>query len=96
MNGYELQPLLNMFSSLLDDKRVLFALFAAIVVAVAEAGLYIIWQYSKSKRMQPKRKSSRHKKVDSGSSSPPKDLVDSAKAIKGSPDELFSTLRQRR
>ena len=86
----------NNLSLLLDDKRVLFALFASIVVAVAEAGLYIIWQYSKSKRMQPKKKSSRHKKVESGSSSPPKGSVDSAKAIKGSPDETFSTLRQRR
>ena len=99
MNGYdELQPLLNFIPFLLDARRqrVLFALFAAILVAVAEAGLYLIWQYSKTKRMEPKKRSSRHKKVDSGSSSPPKGSVDSAKAIKASPDETLSTLRQRR
>jgi hypothetical protein len=82
-----------MFSFITRRQRVLFALFAAISVAVAEAGLYLIWQYSKSKRMKPKEKSFRHKKVDSGSSGP---SVDSTKAIKGSPDETFSTLRQRR
>ncbi|KAF8817506.1 hypothetical protein BYT27DRAFT_7153157 [Phlegmacium glaucopus] len=76
-----------------DEWRVLFALFAAIVVAISEAGLYMIWQYSKSKRSQPKKKSARHKKVDSGTN---RSLVDSAKAIKDPPDEAFSTLRQRR
>jgi len=76
-----------------NEWRVLFALFAAIVVAIAEAGLYMIWQYSTSKRLQPKKKLARHKKIDSGS---PTSLVDSVKAIKGSSDETFSTLRQRR
>jgi hypothetical protein len=74
---------------------VLFALFAAVVVAIAEAGLYLIWQHSKSKRLQPKKKLARYKKVDSESSGPPTNLVDSAEVIKGSPDETFSTLRQR-
>ena len=50
----------------------------------------MIWQYSKSK---PKKKSARRKKVDSD---PPTSLMDSAKVIKGSPDETISTLRQRR
>lgn len=97
MNGYELQSHFILFSFLTQRQRVLFALFAAILVAVAEAGLYMIWQYSKSKRMKPKKTSFQHKKVDdSGSSSPPKGSVDSAKTLKGSPDETLSTLRKRR
>ena len=96
MNGYEMQLLFHYVLIHARRQRVLFALFAAILVAVAEAGLYIIWQYSKSERMQTKRKSSRHRKVDSGPSSPPGDSMDSVKAIKGSPDVTLSTLRQRR
>lgn len=79
-----------------NEWRVLFALFSAILVAISEAGLYMIWQYSKSKRLQPKKKSVRHKKVDSGSNNPPSSLVDSAKAIRDSSDETFSALRKRR
>jgi hypothetical protein len=72
---------------------VLFALFAAIVVAVAEAGLYLIWQsrQSKSDVSRTKRRSAKHKKVDPL----PDTNLHPVVAITG-PSEEMTTLRQRR
>lgn len=70
----------------------LFALFAAIVVAVAEAGLYLIWQSRQSKPnvSRTKRRSAEHKKVDPL----PETNVDPVVPIGAS--EEISSLRQRR
>ncbi|KAF8159621.1 hypothetical protein B0H34DRAFT_411350 [Crassisporium funariophilum] len=81
-----------------NEWRVLFALFAAILVAIAEAGLYLIYQSrkSKSKSSRMKKRSARHKKVDSGDEVPPAEELDSPKAIKDASDETSTTLRHRR
>ncbi|KDR80570.1 hypothetical protein GALMADRAFT_222168 [Galerina marginata CBS 339.88] len=75
-----------------NEWRVLFALFAAIVVAVSEAGLYLIVQSRRSKTNVPRKtRSARHKKVDpvsEASSDDPKAITDSAAGT--------ATLRHRR
>jgi hypothetical protein len=52
---------------------VLFALFAAVIVAISEAGLFIIWQWQKSKVAtlgSKKKYTARHKKVDPPTETP--------------------------
>ncbi|KIM44533.1 hypothetical protein M413DRAFT_17583 [Hebeloma cylindrosporum] len=79
-----------------DEWRVLFALFAAIVVAIAEAGLFLIWQSRQSKPnvSRTKRRSAKHKKVDP-LPEPNPDPVIEQNSVTGSSEEM-ATLRQRR
>ncbi|KAJ3517745.1 hypothetical protein NLJ89_g322 [Agrocybe chaxingu] len=78
-----------------DEWRVLFAFFSAIIVAVAEAGLYLIWQSRKAKSSahKVKRRSALHKKIDPAPKTHGED--NSPAAITNTPDES-TTLRHRR
>ncbi|KAH9479489.1 hypothetical protein JR316_0008083 [Psilocybe cubensis] len=77
-----------------NEWRVLFALFAAIVVALAEAVLYIIWQSRQSKSPKARRRLARHKKVDQ----PPESnsTEHSQRTSESESVHEKSTLRQRR
>ncbi|KAF9480523.1 hypothetical protein BDN70DRAFT_805200 [Pholiota conissans] len=82
-----------------QEWRALFALFAAFVVAIAEAGLYMIWasRQSTTSKSRPKTRSARHKKVDSASTADHDSKVDS-EVITDSATEnpATATLRQRK
>ncbi|KAF8967696.1 hypothetical protein BDZ97DRAFT_1903269 [Flammula alnicola] len=82
-----------------NEWRVLFALFAAILVAGSEAGLYMIWlsRRSTSKTIRTKMRSARHKKVDPVPETN-SDSDDTPKVIAGSTDDetAMATLRHRR
>jgi len=79
-----------------NEWRVLFALFAAIIVAVAEAGLYLIWQSRQSKPnvSRTKRRSAKHKKVDPSTETDSDTVAVEPKAITD-PKEETATLRRR-
>ncbi len=71
----------------------LFALFAAVVVGISEAGLFIIWQWQKSKVATPRSKKkyfARHKKVD-----PPTETPERHEGLKEVVNET-NNIRQRR
>ncbi|TFK39965.1 hypothetical protein BDQ12DRAFT_518991 [Crucibulum laeve] len=79
-----------------NEWRVLFALFVAIVVAIAEAGLYLIWQSRRSpmKSASQTRRSiaaARHKKEDDISTLPGPDIKPTGKKTNET-----ANLRQRR
>ncbi|KAF8909341.1 hypothetical protein CPB84DRAFT_1765887 [Gymnopilus junonius] len=78
-----------------NEWRVLFALFAAIVVAVSEAGLYMIWQSrsSTSEPLRKKRLPALHKKVDPATETDT-NSVDDTKPVTSASET--GTLRQRR
>jgi len=95
-NEWVCTPLLTLTVFAKSHQRALFAFFAAIIVAVAEAGLYLIWQSRQSKPIvsRTKIRSAKHKKVDL-STETDSDTAVEPKAIPH-PGEEMATLRHRR
>lgn len=99
MNGYvvrcSMQPIHSMYAVVF--KRVLLGLFVAILVAVTEGALFLLWQ-SRAKGPRRKRRlpAANHKKVDTEKEDPVHTEKDGIISTSTTADYHVSDLRQRK